>query len=118
MGTYRPLARRGRHRLLSIGLWQGGGWHYGRPSKFDDVHVGWEERSMSVTPATTPETLPGDTDDGDEYAHYARADEITRAAIEGGRVTALCGFKFEPVRDPSRFPVCPRCKEFLSMLDD
>lgn len=80
--------------------------------------MGWEERSMSVTPTTTPETMPGDTDDGDEYAHYARADEITRAAIEGGRVTALCGFKFEPVRDPSRFPVCPRCKEFLSLLDD
>ena len=69
---------------------------------------------MSVTPTTTPETMPGDTDDGDEYAHYARAEEITRAAIEGGKVTALCGFKFEPVRDPSRFPVCPRCKEFLA----
>jgi hypothetical protein len=81
-------------------------------------HIGWEERSMSVTPTTSPETMPGDTDDGDEYAHYARADEITRAAIEGGRVTALCGFKFEPVRDPSRFPVCPKCKEFLSLLDD
>jgi DUF3039 family protein len=90
------------------------GWHYGRRTQIEYVHIGSEERSMSVTPTTTPETMPGDTDDGDEYAHYARAEEITRAAIEGGKVTALCGFKFEPVRDP----VCPRCKEFLSLLDD
>ena len=72
--------------------------------------------SPTMTPTVTPEVAPGDTDNGDEFAHYARSEEITRAAVEGGRVTALCGFKFEPVRDPSRFPVCPRCKEFLALL--
>jgi predicted Zn-ribbon and HTH transcriptional regulator len=30
----------------------------------------------------------------------------------------LCGHRFQPVRDPSRFPVCPRCKELASLLDD
>jgi hypothetical protein len=57
-----------------------------------------------------------DTGEGDGYAHYANKTEITRAAVEGGRVTALCGFKFPPVRDPQRFPVCPRCKELAGML--
>jgi predicted nucleic acid-binding protein len=52
------------------------------------------------------------------YAHYARKGEIARAAVLGGGVTALCGHRFQPVRDPSRFPVCPRCKELIALLDD
>jgi hypothetical protein len=28
----------------------------------------------------------------------------------------LCGQRFSPVRDPRRFPVCPRCKELAGML--
>jgi predicted Zn-ribbon and HTH transcriptional regulator len=38
--------------------------------------------------------------------------------VLGGTVTALCGHRFQPVRDPSRFPVCPRCKELAALLDD
>lgn len=64
---------------------------------------------------TRPLLEESDTGDGDGYAHYARKEEITRAAIEGGRITALCGWQFEPVRDPSRFPVCPRCKELKDL---
>jgi hypothetical protein len=32
--------------------------------------------------------------------------------------TESCGHRFQPVRDPSRFPVCPRCKELAALLDD
>lgn len=64
---------------------------------------------------TRPLLEESDTGDGDDHAHYARKEEITRAAIEGGRITALCGWQFEPVRDPSRFPVCPRCKELKDL---
>jgi hypothetical protein len=70
---------------------------------------------MSST-ETTPVVSDADTGEDDRYAHYARKDEITRAAIEGGTITALCGFQFSPVRDPQRFPVCPRCKELAAML--
>jgi Protein of unknown function (DUF3039) len=28
----------------------------------------------------------------------------------------LCGHRFQPVRDPQRFPVCPRCKELAALL--
>jgi hypothetical protein len=28
----------------------------------------------------------------------------------------LCSHRFSPVRDPQRFPVCPRCKELAGML--
>jgi hypothetical protein len=30
--------------------------------------------------------------------------------------TALGGHRFQPVRDPQRFPVCPKCKELAALL--
>ena len=66
---------------------------------------------------TEPRTTDGDTGGAGDVAHYARKEEITRAAIEGGLVTALCGVKFQPVRDPQRFPVCSPCKRLLEQLD-
>jgi hypothetical protein len=33
-----------------------------------------------------------------------------RAYIHGEAVTALCGKRWVPTRDPERFPVCPECK--------
>ena len=72
---------------------------------------------MSET-SVEPQVGRSDTGDRDDYAHYARRDEITRAAVEGGRITAICGHVFEPVRDPSRFPVCPRCKELRDLAED
>jgi hypothetical protein len=71
---------------------------------------------MTSKTETDPARPTSDTGEGDGYAHYANKTEITRAAVEGGRVTALCGFKFPPIRDPQRFPVCPRCKELAGML--
>jgi Protein of unknown function (DUF3039) len=70
---------------------------------------------MSST-ETTPVVSDADTGEDDGYAHYARKEEISRAAVLGGLVTALCGWKFQPVRDPQRFPVCPKCKELAAML--
>ncbi|HEV8652508.1 MAG TPA: DUF3039 domain-containing protein [Actinomycetes bacterium] len=69
-----------------------------------------------ATTETRPNLADSDTSEGDGYAHYANKAEITRAAIEGGMITALCGFRFPPIRDPRRFPVCPRCKELAAML--
>jgi len=71
---------------------------------------------------SSTETRPADADadvgEDDGYAHYARKDEIARAAVLGGLITALCGRRFQPIRDPSRFPVCPRCKELAALLWD
>ena len=66
---------------------------------------------------TEPRTTDGDTGDAGDVAHYARKEDITRAAIEGGLVTALCGVKFQPVRDPQRFPVCTPCARLLEQMD-
>jgi hypothetical protein len=79
--------------------------------------IPFQECQMSST-ETRPADADADADIGEDdgYAHYARKEEIARAAVLGGLITALCGHKFQPVRDPQRFPVCPRCKELAGML--
>lgn len=69
---------------------------------------------VTIEEITTPVT----TDDGDHerFAHYVRKDAILPSAVEGTPVIALCGKKWVPVRDPSRFPVCPECKEIYEAL--
>lgn len=49
----------------------------------------------------------------DDASHYCRKEEIARAAVEGGLVTALCGVQFMPLRDPQNYPICQRCAELL-----
>lgn len=52
------------------------------------------------------------TGDGDHerFAHYVEKERILESAVTGTPVVALCGKKWVPTRDPSRFPVCPDCK--------
>ena len=68
-----------------------------------------------VAPVETPveSTSPVDTDGGDHdrFAHYARKDDVARAYVTGEAITALCGKKWVPTRDPSRYPICPTCVE-------
>jgi Protein of unknown function (DUF3039) len=42
---------------------------------------------------TRPADVDADVGEDDGYAHYARKDQIARAAVLGGLVTALCGHK-------------------------
>ena len=56
------------------------------------------------------------TDDGDadRFAHYVRKDKIAAAAATGRPVVALCGKVWTPGRDPSKYPVCPTCKQIYN----
>ncbi len=64
-------------------------------------------------PTIVEERVPVDTDGGDHdrFAHYARKEDVTRAYITGEAITALCGKKWVPTRDPKGYPICPTCKE-------
>jgi len=53
---------------------------------------------------------PGDSE---RFAHYVRKDRILESAVSGMPVVALCGKVWVPNRDPTRFPLCPECKEIL-----
>lgn len=57
-----------------------------------------------------------DTGSSDDHSHYAKKADIARAAVMGGKIKALCGVEFEPLRDPERYPVCEECKRLLEMF--
>jgi Protein of unknown function (DUF3039) len=59
-----------------------------------------------------------DEGDHDRFAHYVRKEKIVESAVTGKPVIALCGKVWVPGRDPSKFPVCPTCKEIYESLSD
>ena len=68
-----------------------------------------------VTEQTTPRLSNGDGDH-ERFAHYADKDQIMDSMVNGTPVRAICGKVWVPSRDPSRFPVCPECKEIYESL--
>jgi hypothetical protein len=51
-----------------------------------------------------------------QRSHRARASVVTLAYVEGVEITALCGVRFSPHRDPDRFEECPGCAAALALL--
>ncbi|GAA1853838.1 DUF3039 domain-containing protein [Myceligenerans crystallogenes] len=62
---------------------------------------------------TREQAEPGDHE---RFAHYASKKKIMDSALSGKPVVALCGKVWVPGRDPSKFPVCPKCKEIYEGL--
>ena len=54
--------------------------------------------------------------DHERFAHIVRREELTDAMVYGKEITALCGKKWIPTRDPERFPVCPACRDALAAM--
>jgi hypothetical protein len=77
---------------------------------------------MTSTPTIPDERVRPRTSGGDDkrYAHIIRAPNadavITEAMVTGTPVVALCGKRWVPSRDPSRYPVCPKCKEIRAQM--
>ena len=59
-----------------------------------------------------------DNGDHERFAHYVKKDKILQSALSGEEVTALCGKKWVPGRDPQKFPVCPDCKKIYDGIPD
>lgn len=57
-----------------------------------------------------------DTDDSEDFAHYAEAAKVTEGYVMGTFVIALCGIEFIPSRDPLKLRVCPICKQIVDAL--
>jgi len=78
------------------------------------------ETGPTVLPArntpTETETRPVPPGDGDHdrFAHYVARRELERARRTGRPVTALCGKRWVPDADPTRYPVCPTCAEIAA----
>jgi hypothetical protein len=60
------------------------------------------------------------TNDGDHEreAHYAPKEEVMEALVNGTPVTALCGKKWVPFRNPDNYPVCKTCTEIYEGLQN
>ncbi len=79
----------------------------------------------TTSPATSPTTAPAtpevapqrpelDEGDHDRFAHYVSKRELEKARRTGKAVTALCGKKWRPNADPSRYPVCQTCADIVA----
>lgn len=51
-------------------------------------------------------------------AHYAKKNDIMRAHVHGSQIRALCGKRWVPTRDGTKYPVCEACKEIYSGIPD
>ncbi len=66
--------------------------------------VGTDERAGTST---------GDGDH-DRFTHYVARRELERYRRTGKPVTALCGKRWRPDGDPSRYPMCGTCAEIAA----
>ena len=64
------------------------------------------------------ETVTIDTNNGDHdlFSHYARKTDIEKSMFEGVEIVALCGKKWRPSKDFTKYPVCQTCKDILETL--
>jgi len=60
---------------------------------------------------TTPSTGDGDHD---RFTHYVAKRELERYRMTGKPVTALCGKRWRPDGDPTRYPMCGTCAEIAA----
>lgn len=89
------------------------------------------DAAPATAPSQAPGAAPSGTDllerelveqpvepgDHERFAHYVRKEKILESALSGEPVIALCGKVWVPGRDPSKFPVCPTCKEVYESLN-
>lgn len=70
-----------------------------------------------------PKVDPTDTDNG-VLTHIVNCPEdkpsteawLTEARVLGLTVTAVCGYRWVPQRDPEKFPICMACVEAANIL--
>lgn len=75
------------------------------------LHPRLQQTSPGGTTLDERIEAPLEQGDHERFSHYAEADKITEAMVLGTPIRALCGKIWVPSRDPSKFPICPECKE-------
>lgn len=62
----------------------------------------------------------GDDGDHDRFAHYVFGRnpqaKVTRSMVTGVPIKALCGKRWVPSRDGSKYPVCPDCVRIKNQM--
>ncbi|MGV1004516.1 MAG: DUF3039 domain-containing protein [Candidatus Nanopelagicales bacterium] len=81
-----------------------------------DPAGGRETPGLSDTALLERQAALTEEGDHERFAHFVQKSKIVESAVTGQPVIALCGKKWVPNRDPSRFPVCPECQKILDSL--
>lgn len=71
---------------------------------------------MTAAVLERPTVVETETGDPDILAHLADKDEITHALVFGNEITALCGYRWVPSRDPEKYPLCKACQEVYDLI--
>ena len=58
-----------------------------------------------------------DSGDHDTFSHYANLRQIEDAMLNGIPLVALCGKKWLPSKDFTKYKVCPTCQEIYEQLE-
>ena len=61
-----------------------------------------------------------DTDNPEEHKHIVNqhlpGNSIADAIIFGTEITALCGYRWIPTKDPDKYPLCQSCRLALEAM--
>lgn len=77
--------------------------------KASKQHGDGEQPRDSAGPVTRPYQPP-------VHAHIVRRRGLTRAYVLGLPITAMCGHRFIPTRDPAGLKLCPGCEQVHAIL--
>lgn len=85
----------------------------------------WYPEASGGTVTDERTNLDTSQGDHDRFKHYVWHPEkgraaamVTEAMVTGTPIRALCGKMWVPSRDPSRFPMCPECKELKEVAQN
>ena len=82
------------------------------------IHDGIARSTARLSSTETVErqdTRPSDPDmEHGKVAHIIRKSDQMRGYVLGEEITALCGERFIPTRDPYQYPVCEACRQALT----
>lgn len=76
-----------------------------------DVRPAPAKPDVIIEERTTPSADDGDHD---RFTHYVSRRELERYRRTGKPVTALCGKRWRPDGDPTRYPMCGTCAEIAA----
>lgn len=71
---------------------------------------------MSTAVLDAPQLQDTDGNERDRMKHYVRHGDLERAMLDGVPAVALCGKKWLPTHDPSRYPMCKTCLNIYNTL--
>lgn len=69
----------------------------------------------NIDQALSSPLLDGSIND-DDHKHFALAPDVAEGYINGTEISAICGYRLVPSRNPVGMSLCPKCEFFVDLL--